>query len=429
MLPAERTDRLHEPLRHPLDLFGVVGAPDAEAQRGPSDLLREAEGLEDVTRLAAPGRTRRARGKSHVRERDEQLLGVHARKRDVQVARQSALAGPVARDPVEGTRESLPERFAQRRQPSGLGFQIGEAQLYRAREAHDERYRQCTRAKSPLVAAPVHERLQHNPRPSLADVECADAPRPVELMGAHREQIDPPALHVHGDLADRLCGIGVQQNPALAADPTNLFDVLEGSDLTVRGHDRDGECAIRDRRLDRRGIDETLAVDGQDGPRKALTDQGAAGVEHRGVFDGARDQMIPASSVTPRETDEREIVALGGTTGEDDLRCVRRADRGREALAGDRHRLLGAPSKDVPRARGVAEILAPVGRHRVDDARVDGRGRVVVQVNRELQGHGGGPRQAANDSPQPQVVEALGLPILNPVSFRVSTKSSVVPIR
>jgi hypothetical protein len=66
-------------------------------------------------------------------------------------------------------------------------------------------------------------------------------------MGAHREQIDSPALHIHGDLADGLCGIGVKENLAPAADPTDLFDGLEGSDLAVGGHDRSTGRIVRNK--------------------------------------------------------------------------------------------------------------------------------------------------------------------------------------
>ena len=87
---------------------------------------------------------------------------------------------------------------------------------------------------------------------------------------------------------------------------------------------------------------------------------------------------------------------------------------------------------DKMAAPGVAELLAEIRRHRLAHAVVEGRRRVVVEVGsgcRGLRGHGASAAQAANDCPQPQVLDAFGFSILNPDSCSVSTKSSTEPTR
>src|SRR6185503_11227466 len=51
------------------------------------------------------------------------------------------------------------------------------------------------------------------------------------------------------------------------------------------------------------------------------------------------------------------------------------------------HRLLGRPAEGMRAAGGIAEHLGEVRQHRLDHARVDRRGGMVVHVDGELEGH------------------------------------------
>ena len=48
------------------------------------------------------------------------------------------------------------------------------------------------------------------------------------------------------------------------------------------------------------------------------------------------------------------------------------------------HSLLGHPAEFVVAAGGVAEVLREIGQHRVEDARVHLRGRVIIEINGRL---------------------------------------------
>ena len=72
--------------------------------------------------------------------------------------------------------------------------------------------------------------------------------------------------------------------------------------------------------------------------------------------------------------------------GEDDL-LLGRADQLGHLLARLLDRRLGLPAEGVVARRGVAEVLPQVGQHRLQHARVERRGGVVVHVDGQLQRH------------------------------------------
>src|SRR4029450_1098655 len=62
----------------------------------------------------------------------------------------------------------------------------------------------------------------------------------------------------------------------------------------------------------------------------------------------------------------------------------RRADQRRHLTPRAFDRLLRAPSERMLAARGVAELRGEVRQHRLEDTRVDGRRRVVVEIDGAL---------------------------------------------
>ena len=72
------------------------------------------------------------------------------------------------------------------------------------------------------MAAAVDDAGQADARALGADVERADALRAVNLVGAHRQQVDPVALHVHRDLADGLHGVAMEHDALFLGDPADL---------------------------------------------------------------------------------------------------------------------------------------------------------------------------------------------------------------
>ena len=94
-----------------------------------------------------------------------------------------------------------------------------------------------------------------------------------------------------------------------------------------------------------------------------------------------RDDVAAAPQM--RESLHGEVVRFGGARGEDDLVRLD-VDRGGDARPGVGHGLEGGFAEAVPVARGVAEHLEEVRRHRVEDAAVDGRRRMTIEIDREL---------------------------------------------
>ena len=93
-----------------------------------------------------------------------------------------------------------------------------------------------------------------------------DALGTAELVGGEREQIHAEPPDGHGNLADRLDGVGVKDGAAIAGDRRQLCHGLDRADLIVGVHDRDDpRVAIGERRAEVRGIDDAVVAGREDG--------------------------------------------------------------------------------------------------------------------------------------------------------------------
>ena len=137
------------------------------------------------------------------------------------------------------------------------------------------------------------------------------------------------------------------------------------------------------------------------------------------MLDGAGDDVVATAPLRRHRTLDREVVRLGRAAGEGDLRR-RRADQRGDLRPRRVHGVLRFPAPRVLAAGGVAELLGEVRQHRLEDAGIDGRRGVVV----EIEGlHWSG-------SPGSQVLSGLRLRIWGPRRrFTVpgSTGSGVLP--
>ncbi len=77
-------------------------------------------------------------------------------------------------------------------------------------------------AHAALVAAAVDLLGDLDARVAAADVERADALGAVDLVAGEREDVDVVRLHVDGDLADGLDGVGVEEDALLVAELADL---------------------------------------------------------------------------------------------------------------------------------------------------------------------------------------------------------------
>jgi len=60
----------------------------------------------------------------------------------------------------------------------------------------------------------------------------------VQLVRGHRERVDVQFVHIDGNLANRLNGIAVHVDAALAGHRANFGDRLQHAGLVVREHHR-----------------------------------------------------------------------------------------------------------------------------------------------------------------------------------------------
>jgi hypothetical protein len=236
-----------------------------------------------------------------------------------------------------------------------------------------------------LLAAAGDLRFQADRGGAAADVEGADALGAVEFVGREAHQVDAESADVDGDLADGLRGVGVQRDAALTADRGDLSKRLDDADFVVGEHHRDKRGVVADCRGD--GLRVKPA-----GPRTAMlfhaeqshavtaATEAGEGVEHGLMLRGDADQMVAASARAFRDAADGEVVALGGAAGEDDLGRVG-IDRGSDFRARLLNRLARGGAEGVTDAAGVAVILREIRQHRVEHARVDAGGGVIVEVD------------------------------------------------
>jgi hypothetical protein len=296
-------------------------------------------------------------------------------------------------DPVELPGQVIPETLAEPRDPAALLRHLLEGDLARTPHTHAERDRKGPAAQPPFVPAAGEEGEDRDPRTATTDPEGAHPLRAVELVCGEGEKIDAKARDVDGDLSDRLRGVGVEQDPPFARERSDLGERLDDSDLVVRVHDRHEERPGVERRAKRTEVDEPPGVDGKSGDAEPLFLQGTARIEHRLVLRATHHDVIPALPVGAGDTEQRQVVRLGGTRREDDL-ARRRADQCGNAAARPIHPFLRPPPVCVGAAGGVAELLGEVGGHRLHDAPVARRGGLVIEIDRLRIRHLRGPQVA-----------------------------------
>ena len=197
----------------------------------------------------------------------------------------------------------------------------------------------------------------------------------------------PSSRDVDGDLADGLRGVAVQRHAALAADRGDLGERLDHADLVVGEHDADQRRVVAERvgdllRVEPAGARAAVLLDVEQRHVVAAAREARQRIEHGLVLGADADEVIAAAARALGDAADGEVVAFGGAAGEDDLRgrgADRRSDRRPRPLDGLARRV----AERVADAAGVAVLLREVRQHRLDDARVDARRGVVVEVDEE----------------------------------------------
>ena len=111
-----------------------------------------------------------------------------------------------------------------------------------------------------------------------------------------------------------------------------------------------------------------------------------AAVEHRLVFGHLRDDVSAVLTIGFRHALERQIVGFGRTACENNLLRMGVDEPGR-LPSRVFNRFLGPPSKFMIPAGRISEFLAEIGQHRLEHARIDRRGRVIVEIDGQFDAH------------------------------------------
>ena len=206
-----------------------------------------------------------------------------------------------------------------------------------------------------------------------------------------------------------------------------LGDRLEHAGLVVRVHHRDQGGVAVDRVASLLDAGPAIRIDADAGDPPPVPLEPRTWVRRRRVLDD-RGHDVASIVASLGHASDGEVVRLGAAGGEDHLVLVTAEER-RDLLARSRDRVSSAPAVDVP-ARGVAEVLAQVREHRVDDLRQDGRRRVVVEVDRIAGAHdvfsGLSAAIARNAAPgaRTRVRNGSNRAMARAVSWRASSKST-----
>ena len=195
-------------------------------------------------------------------------------------------------------------------------------------------------------------------------------------------------------MAEGLHRVGVEGDARLVGGRRQLANRLDGADLVVGEHDGGQDGVRADGRLEVLNAHESVLVHGKIGHLEALALQRLAGVKHRVVLDGARDDVAPLGGVGPGEALEGPVVRFGAAAREEDF-ARRRADEAGQALAGGSHGVGGLLAQGVNGGR-IAEMLGEVGGHGLHHFGANGRRGRMVKVDLP---HGAPASASGMDSP------------------------------
>ena len=270
--------------------------------------------------------------------------------------------------------EPVPQAVAQCQYPFGFDAHVARADLHGLAEAHDARHVLGARAAPPLVLAAV---LDGDHLGSAANVERRHALGPVDLVRGARQKVDPPALEINGNLAERLDGVHVEGDAVGARDGPDGGNGLDRPHLAVGVHHADGEGVGPEGALDVIGIDHAVFVHRQIRHGDAESLQGLGRAQHGVMLDPGGDEV--ARPLGRHQALHGEVVGFRSAGGEDDLLGPRPQET-RHPLAGGVESLPGLPPETV-NAGGVAEVFSEVRKHLRHDLGMHGRRRVVIQVH------------------------------------------------
>src|SRR6266851_2070894 len=383
---AELGDDLHHLVDDVVDFLLRVEASEAEANRGVGEVFADAYCFEYVARLQGCRRTGGTAGNRDVVDAHEERFAFDVGKAHVQVVGQAVLHRAVDENLVELGFQALAETLAQGEHTRRLFRHLFLRDFASLAEAHDAGNIQGAGTHAALVAAAVDDGGKLHAGIAAADVQSANALGPVNFVAAHGQQVDVVFLHIDGNLAHSLHAVHGEEDAVLLGKFADFRDRVNYANFVVGVHDGDQNRCGLNGRLQLLNVYAPVALDRQIGDFEAVLFEVLAGVQHGLVLDGLGDDVVALFAEHLRDALDHQVIGFGSAAGEDDF-LGRGVDQRSNLLTRRFHGLFAGPAEGVVAAGGVAELLGEVRQHRFDDARIDRRGRMIVHVNRQLDGH------------------------------------------
>ena len=181
-------------------------------------------------------------------------------------------------------------------------------------------------------------------------------------------------------MAEGLHRIGVEQNPVLLRDGSDLLYRLDGADLVVGKHHGYQDGVGTDGLPELIQLHRAELIHVQIGDLKSVLFQVFAGVQDRVVLDLRGDDVLSLRLVRLGGGLQRPVVGLASSSCEIYLLRLR-SQRARDGLPGRRDGLLRRGCKFVDGGR-VAVELREIRDHGLHHLRANSGSRRIVQINR-----------------------------------------------
>ena len=265
------------------------------------------------------------------------------------------------------------------------GFHLRASQFCSASQAYDRGHVFSSGPPSTFLYPTFHER--HNAH-SFFYPESADTLGPVQLVCREAHHVDLQIVDVDRHLAHSLRGVRVQQDALRATHSAHLFQRLDHADFIIGQHHGDqnrviANCVGNLRSGNPARLWTGCRCDWQKRDVETAACQALQRIEDRFVFRLDANDVIPLATWSLHRAPNRQVVAFGCTACEYDL-TSRRSDRLRDGLATSFYRIVRLPPENVTGTARIAILLREERQHRIDDARVNSRRRLVVHENRCL---------------------------------------------
>ena len=193
-------------------------------------------------------------------------------------------------------------------------------------------------------------------------------------------------MQIERQLAGALGGVYVHQNTVRAGDGADGGQVLDYAGFVVDEHDGGQNRIWPQRCFEDFKIEQAVFLHIKVAYLEAFPLQLATGVQNCLVLRFERDDVLALAGVEVRRALDRQIVRFSRAGGPDDFFWVS-IDQASDFLARFFDRRFGAPTERVRTRRRIAEFFDEERNHFFRHARIDWRGRRIVQINRQCQ-HG-----------------------------------------